>query len=80
MDKQENFLQKIWRAWKRFGQIVGDLVGRVILTVFYFTVFLPFGSGVRLLGDPLNIRQKRGARWDDRKTKDLTFEDMRRSY
>lgn len=80
MEKQNNFLQKIWQVWKKFGQVVGDIVGRVILTVFYFTVFLPFGLGVRLLGDPLDIRSQRAAAWLDRTTTDLTLSDTRRMH
>ena len=43
-------LRKFWHAWKRFGQFMGDLIGRLVLTVFYFTLFMPFGLGVRFLG------------------------------
>ena len=42
-------LRKFWHAWKRFGQFMGDLIGRLVLTVFYFTLFMPFGLGVRVL-------------------------------
>ena len=30
--------REAWRLWKRFGHAVGDLVGRVAMTVFYFTI------------------------------------------
>ncbi|RPI86210.1 MAG: hypothetical protein EHM41_09280 [Chloroflexi bacterium] len=80
MEKQNNFFQKIWQLWKKFGQVVGDIVGRVILTVFYFTVFLPFGLGVRLLSDPLDIGSRRGAVWIDRTTTDLSLSDTRRMH
>jgi hypothetical protein len=46
-------------AWKRFNVItavIGDVQGRIIATLFYFTIFLPFGIGSRLFSDPL--RQK----------------------
>ena len=32
---------------------MGDQVARVILTILYFTLVLPFGIGSRLLLDPL---------------------------
>ena len=73
-------LRKGWQAWKRFGQFMGDLIGRVVLTVFYFTVFMPFGLGVRLLGDPLAIRPLSHAKWLERKTHDVTLEDSRRLF
>ena len=36
-------------AWDRFkiiAGIVGDVQGRVIVTLFYFTILVPFGIGV----------------------------------
>lgn len=71
-------LRRIWAMWLRFGHFMGDLVGRLVLTIFYFTVFLPFGLGVRLFGDPLEIRNQKKARWHERSTTDLTLDDARR--
>jgi hypothetical protein len=45
--------------WKRFNvlqSIVADIVGRIIATVFYFVIILPFGLGSRLFSDPLHIK------------------------
>lgn len=30
------------RLWRRFGHAMGDALARVVLTVFYFTVMVPF--------------------------------------
>jgi hypothetical protein len=73
-------LRKVWHAWKRFGQFMGDLIGRLVLTVFYFTLFMPFGLGVRFFGDPLALRPRDRSKWLERTTKDLTLEDSRRLY
>lgn len=73
-------LRKIWHAWKRFGQFMGDQIGRIVLTVFYFTLFVPFGLGVRFFGDPLALHPRGQSKWLDRITKDLTIEDTRRLY
>lgn len=73
-------LRKIWQAWKRIGQFIGDAIGRVVLTVFYFTLFMPFGLGVRFLGDPLAIRPQSHTKWLERKTHDLTLDDSRRLF
>ena len=73
------FLRRFWEGWKRFGQIMGDFVARVILSIFYFTVFLPFGLGTRLFSDPLDIKtDDKEPQWHERKTKDLTLDDARR--
>jgi hypothetical protein len=73
-------LRKGMQAWKRFGQFLGDLIGRLVLTVFYFTLFMPFALGMRLLGDPLAIRPRNRAKWLERSTHDLTLEDSRRLF
>ena len=73
-------LRKFWHAWKRFGQFMGDQIGRVVLTIFYFTLFMPFGLGVRFLGDPLALRPRSGSEWLELTTKDLTVDDTRRLF
>lgn len=72
------FLKKVWAVWKRFGQLIGDFVARIVLTVFYFTIFMPFGIGVRLLGDPLNIDASLPTNWLKRGKSDSTLEGARR--
>lgn len=49
-------VRKLWETWKRIGQLIGNFVARVVLTLFYFTLFAPFGVGVRLWSDPLRLR------------------------
>jgi len=73
-------LRKVWHTWKQIGQWIGDQLGRVVLTIFYFTLFVPFALGVRIWGDPLDMRQKSAANWLDRKTNDLTLDDSRRLF
>ena len=73
-------LDRFWRAWLRFGRFMGDWIGRLVLTVFYFTIFVPFGLGVRFFGDPLAIKPGRRAKWLARETTDLTFKDARRLW
>jgi len=73
-------LRKAWEAWKRVGRAIGDFIGRVVLTVFYFTIFVPFGLGVRLLSDPLQLNRVSASFWLSRRTGDLTLEDARRQF
>jgi hypothetical protein len=40
-------LASAWRAWKRIGRAIGDVIGRLVLTVFYFTILVPFAVGMR---------------------------------
>ena len=76
----KEFLQKRWQDWKRIAQFIGDQIGRVFLTLFYFTLFMPFGLGMRIWGDPLGMRPRSHQKWLDRTTTDLTLKDTRRLY
>ena len=73
------FLKKLWRGWMRFGHFMGDIVGRVVMTVFYFTLLLPFGVILTLFGDPLDMKHKAPA-WHARTTGDRTLEEARRQF
>ena len=73
------FLKTAWRKWRAFGQVMGDFVARIFMTVFYFTVAIPFGIGVRWFKDPLNLKSKQTG-WLPRDTKPETLEDARRLY
>lgn len=73
-------LRKAWQIWKRIGQFIGDAIGRVVLTLFYFTLFVPFALGVRFFGDPMAMRPSNRVKWLDRTTPDLTIEDSRRLF
>ena len=75
-----DFLRRFWEAWKRFGKFIGDFIGRLVLTVFYFTIFVPFGLGVRLFGDPLGLKPKQPLQWIARSTHDLSMNDVRRLF
>ncbi len=72
------YLRKFWEGWKKFGQFMGDFIGRLVLTVFYFTIMLPFGVIVALFSDRLDTKRFTSPAWLDRKTNDLTLEDGRR--
>ena len=74
-------LKRVWQLWKRVGQAIGDFIARVVLSVFYFTIFVPFGLGVRLLSDPLGVKAHGNPGWWlDRETRDRALEDARRQF
>ncbi len=73
-------VDNVWHHWKQFGHFLGDWLGRVALTIFYFTVFVPFGIGVRLFSDPLHIKKEPADRWRPRETGDQSFEDVLRQF
>jgi hypothetical protein len=69
-----------WQGWKVFGHFLGNLLARVVLTIFYFTVFVPFAVGVRLFSDPLHLKTMPAKLWHSRHTGDQTLEDVLRQY
>ena len=74
-------LEKLWQAWKRWGQFLADVTARVTLTIFYFTFFLPFGVYVTLFRDPLQIRRAAGSpTWLARPPDDGLLDDARRQF
>ena len=74
-----SFLKTAWKKWRAFGQVMGDFVARIFMTVFYFTVAIPFGIGVRIFKDPLHLKSKESG-WLPRATKRETIDDARRPY
>ena len=72
-------LRKFWEVWKKVGLFIADVVSRVLLTLFYFTIFVPFGLIVTLFSDQLDMKDLTPS-WLERKTRDLTLEDARRLW
>jgi hypothetical protein len=52
-----SMLKRAWQAWKVLAKKIGNFQARVILTVFYGILILPFGLAVRLFSDPLRIKK-----------------------
>jgi hypothetical protein len=75
----KNALSTIWEYWKKFGEFMAKWVARIILTLFYFTIFLPFGLIVTLFSDQLDMKDLTPS-WLERKTRDLTLDDARRLW
>lgn len=70
-------LRSIWEAWKRIGRFIGNIVTRIIMTVFYFTLFAPFGIGATLFSDLLQMKTERKESWISRETGDKTLDEVR---
>ena len=70
-------LKKIWHQWKKFGQTMGDFIARVALTIFYFTILVPFGLVVHFFMDMLDSKGPT-ASWIKRTTGDKTLDQARR--
>jgi hypothetical protein len=51
-------LKRLWQRWKRIAHKIGNFQARVLLTVFYGLIVLPFGLATRWFSDPLRIRKR----------------------
>ncbi len=56
--------KRLWESWKRIAHAIGNFQARVLLTLLYVVLVLPFGLAVRLFADPLRIR-KRPRAWNE---------------
>jgi len=73
-------LRIFWEKWKKFGRKVADFQAKVLLTIFYFIVLLPFGLVIRLFSDLLKIKPSSKVGFDDWISKADSLEDVRRQF
>jgi hypothetical protein len=66
-----------WQAWKDLAHKIGNFQARVILTIFYAILVLPFGLMARLFSDPLRIKKK-PEQWLDHPTEAYDLEWARK--
>ena len=62
-DGQPGVGRRAWARWMKIAGVIGDFQSRVVLSLFYFVIVLPFGLVVRVFGDPLRIRENRRSSW-----------------
>jgi hypothetical protein len=64
-------------GWKKIGHAIGNFQARVLLTVLYSILILPFGLVVRLFSDSMHMK-KRPDKWFDHPPRPNTLEEARR--
>lgn len=72
-----NRIRRIWQAWKKIAHKIGDFQARVLLTIIYAVLILPFGLAIRFFSDPLRIRH-RPSSWLDHPDKATDLEWAKR--
>ncbi len=68
---------KVSGGWKKFGRAIGNFNARVLLTLLYAVVIMPFGLVVRFFADSLHTK-KRPEAWFDHPPLPNTLEEARR--
>jgi hypothetical protein len=57
-------LKRLWEGWKKFAHKLANFQARVLLTVIYSILILPFGLIVRCFSDSMHTK-KRTIAWLD---------------
>ena len=70
--------KRAWQRWLRLAAIIGDFQARVVLSLFYFVIVLPFGLLVKLFLDPLGIKGRRTTVWTDFANRTQTIDQASR--
>ena len=68
---------KISARWKKIGHAIGNFQARILLTVIYYVLVLPFGLVVRVFSDSMHMK-KRPEKWFDHPPIPNTLEEARR--
>ncbi len=68
---------KISERWKKFGHALGNFQARILLTLIYYVLILPFGLVVRAFSDSMHMK-KRPEKWFDHPPTPNTLEEARR--
>jgi hypothetical protein len=53
----------LWERFKLLMRRVGDFQARVVFSVLYFVLLLPFATGLRLFSDPLRRQRHYKSNW-----------------
>lgn len=73
-----NTLRIIWHYWKKIAHRIGVFQSKLILSLFYFTLFMPFGVVFALFKDGLRIKNKTSSSWIVKNKQSETLEAMRK--
>ena len=60
---RQGAFRRFWNWWMRTAEVIGNFQSRVVLTVLYVIVALPFGLGARLFSNRLHLRGRRTSGW-----------------
>ena len=73
-------LKRLFAWWIPVAEAISAFVGRIVLTLFYLVVALPFGLMARFVIDPLKLRRRRDSAWDTMRERENSIEEGRRQF
>ncbi|HAA74641.1 TPA: hypothetical protein DCE37_05925 [Candidatus Latescibacteria bacterium] len=72
--------RKLYQKWMAIANVIGNFNSRVVLSLLYAIVVLPFGLVVRVFADPLAIRRRKSSAWTTPRGATKSVEDARRQF
>jgi hypothetical protein len=72
--------RRAWAIWKRIGQMIGDVIARVAMTVLFFTILVPFAIVARRQHDPLALKVTHAGLWLPAARQSAGLEAARRQF
>ena len=76
-----NIFQEIWQSWGDLSSRMGNFQTRILLSLFFFILVLPFALAVKAFSDPLSIKQPgRQSHWLPRIQTHVDLEQFRRQF
>ena len=51
-------LKKLWEGWKKIAHKIANFQARVLLTIIYSLLILPFGLMVRFFSDSMHTKRR----------------------
>jgi hypothetical protein len=75
----KKILKFVWEKWKKVAIVIGSFNIRLLLTIFYFTLVIPFALIVKLFQDVLRLKPKK-TNWINNFSTVKTPEDLKRQF
>lgn len=75
-----NIFKKLVAWWMPVAEAISAFIGRIVLTLFYLVIALPFGLMARLAIDPLKLKRKGDSAWLPMRERENSVEEGRRQF
>ena len=82
MYASSGIFKKVWHRWTGFSKRMGSFQSRIMLSFFFFIIISPAALIIRVVGDPLQIKQKKAmdTYWLAKTPSSTEIEDYRRQF
>ena len=72
-------LKKTWEKWKKIAHRIGVFQSKILLSILYVTIVLPFSIAMRIFFDPLRLKPDNSSTyWLKRTVEKDSLEEARR--